>query len=328
MQDRSDLRDALNRTLDHRAAIVGPDGQMRYCTPSWRQAYGPSDHCPDTEDAGLIELVRVQAGDDAADLTQSALDELAAGDSDNQECEFESAPEDPSHSGVLRQPRWFRLRLSRMDDSSGPDALFAAQITDITRHKAVQSALRGRERRLQLTNVLLRELSERDPLTSLWNRRGLERALQREQRQGQRTGKVLSAILIDCDDFKRINESIGHTGGDWLLRRISKLLHGHLRPRDVAARIGGDEFLVLLPGTELEDAHVIAERLRQRIADDAVVSGRNKKLEEPITVSLGIAAVPSDATSVDEVLRLTQGALKQAKVGGKNRVISHEQQAG
>ena len=315
----------LSHALGVRAAIVRADGTVRFGTPAWNRSGGGRP---------LLEILEAEGGLEAALQAREALEELVSGSSDIQELEYAVAPatatddtepaQDPTDEGVVEIPRapgWHRLRLVRVE--THPDApptppVFAAEIADVTRHKSVQSALRSRERRLKLTNLLLRELSERDPLTSLWNRRGLERVLQREQRQCRRSGRPLSTLLIDCDDFKRVNDRFGHAAGDRMLRRLGRVLQVELRPRDAAARVGGDEFVVLLPDTDLRGAHAIAERLRARIEE--ALGSDGEFLAASATVSLGVAEAGS-AVSLEQILRTTQDALKAAKSGGKNRVV-------
>ena len=158
----------------------------------------------------------------------------------------------------------------------------------------------------------LREAAERDPLTGLYNRRGLAHRLGEEYRQRARTGAPGVAMLIDCDDFKQVNSVLGHAGGDAVLRSIADVLRAELRPRDFAARVGGDEFVVVLPGTDVDQGWRAAQRLRAHLAGAfRAVRGT--------TVSIGVAELP-DAEGVDAVVVATQHALRAAKHGGKDRV--------
>ena len=129
----------------------------------------------------------------------------------------------------------------------------------------------GREARealtseLELTNARLEELVITDPLTEALNRRGIQRALGQELDRMTRSGESLVAILIDCDDFKTINDGLGFAVGDALLTALTKSLRSGLRSGDHLGRVGGDEFLVLLPDTSVAEGTVVAEKLRQRI---------------------------------------------------------------
>ena len=320
--DRDRLNDAL-RALDVQAAVVDGAGRLLAATTPWHETdqLATASSLPV---ANLLDSLRARAGEAVACRAGAALQALAAG-GDTEEIEFRASP--PRGDGEVPRPeRWYRLRLVRSGADGNGLARFAAEIRDVSDEKTVQATLRSRERRLKLTNVLLRELSERDPLTSLWNRRGIERALQREQRQSQRTGLPLSALLIDCDDFKRVNDRYGHSAGDRLLRRLGKILQMHLRPRDLAARIGGDEFLVLLPSTDTEAATTIAERVRVQIARD--LAEEAEFVRERVTVSLGLASIGADTVSIDAVVGSTQDALKRAKGTGKNRVSGLDEAGG
>ena len=156
-----------------------------------------------------------------------------------------------------------------------------------------------------------------DELTGLVNRRRFLDALRSEITKGQRLGGRLSVVLTDLDDFKLINDSFGHHAGDQVLLAFADLLRAHGRDVDVAARLGGEEFAILLPETGVDGASVVAERLRQSL------SGRRiriaEKREVTVTASFGVAE-HEEGQSVDELLRAADTALYRAKELGKNRV--------
>jgi diguanylate cyclase (GGDEF)-like protein len=193
----------------------------------------------------------------------------------------------------------------------------------------VEETVAQRTHELRRANeVLKRETAKRitaqkianiDPLTELLNRRGLEAELSREIRRGCRTDAPLAAVLLDCDDFKRINETLGHAVGDVVLKEIASRLRDSLRPTDHLARIGGDEFLVLLPDTRMAEAMHAAERLRLAVSDNPLrlASGPVK-----LTASLGIERVPMSVVSIEEVLARTHFSLRYSKQAGKNRISS------
>jgi diguanylate cyclase (GGDEF)-like protein len=143
------------------------------------------------------------------------------------------------------------------------------------------------------------------PLTGLPNRRALEMALEREAARVERGEKPFALILLDLDDFKRVNDERGHQEGDGLLRRVAQYLKSHVRQGDLVGRWGGEEFVVLLPATDLPGAERLAERLREGIAALGV------------TASFGVALYQGDLQGL--FLRADQ-ALYQAKALGKNRV--------
>ncbi|WP_027013737.1 sensor domain-containing diguanylate cyclase [Comamonas composti] len=158
----------------------------------------------------------------------------------------------------------------------------------------------------------LREDAETDPLTHLANRRGLEAALQSHQL----SGLPFSVISIDIDHFKKVNDSHGHGAGDLVLRELARHMKAVSRVDDLPCRVGGEEFLVILPSTNKPAALQVAERLRQRVAS-ADFEGVGQ-----ITISLGIASWPEDSEDMSAVLKRADEMLYRAKHGGRNRVES------
>ena len=155
-----------------------------------------------------------------------------------------------------------------------------------------------------------------DELTGLVNRRRFLDALRTEITKGQRLGARLSVVLADLDDFKLVNDGFGHHAGDEVLLEFADLLREHGRDIDVAARLGGEEFAVLLPETGLEGARAVAERLRQSLADRHIRLGER---EVTVTASFGVAEL-QEGQSVDALLQAADSALYRAKEKGKNRV--------
>ena len=155
-----------------------------------------------------------------------------------------------------------------------------------------------------------------DELTGLVNRRRFLDALRTEITKGQRLGARLSVVLADLDDFKLVNDGFGHHAGDDVLLEFADLLRAHGRDVDVAARLGGEEFAVLLPETGLEGASAVAERLRQSLADRRMRLGER---DVTVTASFGVAEL-EEGQSVDALLRAADSALYRAKERGKNRV--------
>lgn len=192
-----------------------------------------------------------------------------------------------------------------------------ASVFDITAHKRVQADLQDMAVRMRGHNLCLERLARIDPLTEILNRRGLEAELSNEVRNRRRTGAPLAALLLDCDDFKRINETLGHAAGDFVLKELAGRIASSLRPSDHMGRIGGDEFIVLLPDTSLAMALQVAERLRLS-AFDSPLSLSSESVH--VTASVGIAMVSDETLSIDDVLARTQMAMQHSKRGGKNRV--------
>ncbi|MEX1199104.1 MAG: diguanylate cyclase [Pseudohongiellaceae bacterium] len=152
----------------------------------------------------------------------------------------------------------------------------------------------------------LRQLAHHDYLTGLFNRAALQLHLDEELRRIARYGGVFSLIMFDLDHFKAVNDSYGHDTGDRVLQQIAELTLDEVRDTDIAARWGGEEFMILLPETDSDDALVLAERLRRCIAATAFPETGS------ITISLGIAAAHRDETLEDMLMRLDQ-ALYRAK---------------
>jgi diguanylate cyclase (GGDEF)-like protein len=155
-----------------------------------------------------------------------------------------------------------------------------------------------------------------DELTGLVNRRRFNEVLDDEIERSRRHGTTLSVLLADLDDFKRINDRFGHPAGDEALREFANLLRVHLREIDVAGRLGGEEFAVLLPETDLEGALAVAERLRRHVDARAASGERDVRL----TTSIGVAQYHSG--SREDLLRQADEGLYQAKQQGKNCVVA------
>ena len=156
------------------------------------------------------------------------------------------------------------------------------------------------------------EQAIRDPLTGLYNRRFFYEALEKEIQRSARYGTTASLVLFDVDNFKSINDSLGHGAGDDVLRQIGVIASRLIRPTDSFARLGGEEFGLLLPETGQLEALLAAERLRTAISRHKLLGDRR------VTISGGIACCPPDATTLDELERRADAALYWAKRNGKN----------
>ncbi len=227
---------------------------------------------------------------------------------------FAIDPDDVSEvevaTGVVAEMRSARI------EWYGADA-YLVSLHDVTSRKRSEESLRKLAIELTADRTRLETLVATDPLTGILNRRGLEQMLESELSRVNRYGAALTSILVDCDNFKEINANYGYGGGDAVLVEIANRLRGIIRATDRVGRIGGDEFLLLLPETRLAEAMVLAERVRVAIGSPAV-----KWAGEPVrvTVSIGIAAVP-EACTVEEIFWLAQRALTKSKRHGKNRVM-------
>lgn len=162
-------------------------------------------------------------------------------------------------------------------------------------------------------------MSITDPLTGLLNRRYLEERLTEELNRSLRYNYSMSCLMIDIDDFKKYNDLNGHQAGDAALKITAHCLKAALRSADVACRYGGEEFCILLPQTSLTEAGVIAERMRQRVAETVFPYGKSQPLGV-VSISVGISTFARDIDTAEKVIATADRALYRAKHRGKNRV--------
>src|ERR1051326_2458881 len=162
-----------------------------------------------------------------------------------------------------------------------------------------------------------RQMSDIDGLTGVYNRRHLEKRLVAELERLARYEHQMAILMIDIDNFKRINDEFGHLLGDEVLRQASKLLQQNLRKADVVCRFGGEEFAIMLPETHGENALGVAEKLRREIADYNFPG-----IPRSVTISVGVAEFPHSVQTRDELIRAADEALYAAKQAGRNRVRS------
>ncbi len=164
----------------------------------------------------------------------------------------------------------------------------------------------------------LSHLATEDPLTQLHNRRGLENALHLTLAEAARGQLPTAAVMIGIDHFKEMNNNFGNDAGDQVIRLVAQSLQRVSRASDVVARTGGDEFLLILPHTDLDGARILAERLRQDIVERPLVVNQQRI---PVTVSAGVAGVLGE-TDLDKLSHEAHRAMHLAKRGGRNRVAS------
>ncbi|RZA35713.1 MAG: diguanylate cyclase [Lysobacteraceae bacterium] len=168
-----------------------------------------------------------------------------------------------------------------------------------------------------------RRQAESDPLTGLANRIKFDAELEHELRASRRTGQPLSLLVLDVDNFKRLNDGLGHPAGDEVLRALSGILRGRARrPRDLVSRLGGDEFAVLLPETTPQAAAAIATTIHVDLANLSSRTGNHVPLP-PFTASIGIHTTQGGDETAADLFELADNALYQAKQAGRNRSYSH-----
>jgi diguanylate cyclase (GGDEF)-like protein len=197
----------------------------------------------------------------------------------------------------------------------------------LRRHESVLHERQAEAQRARLVqqNAELAALARRlhaestlDALTGLYNRRYLDAALQRELRRAQRERRSVGIILLDLDRFKRLNDSFGHVAADAALQAIAELLRSRLRAYDAACRYGGEEIVIVLPGSRTAEAAALAEQLRTAI-EQLVVEHRGVRLSQ-VTASFGVSSYPEDALDPNLLLEAADAALYLAKAAGRNRV--------
>ena len=169
--------------------------------------------------------------------------------------------------------------------------------------------------RLRESLTTIERLATRDAMTDTWNRRHIDAVLTSELQRQERLGGDLCVGLVDVDHFKSINDRFGHLTGDTVLTRIAQTMKAQLRAVDQLGRFGGEEFLVVLPGTSRSDAAACAERLRRSVAVLSVLTDPDDK----VTISIGLAECAPGETP-DRLLARVDAAMYEAKRAGRNQV--------
>jgi diguanylate cyclase (GGDEF)-like protein/PAS domain S-box-containing protein len=200
---------------------------------------------------------------------------------------------------------WVSVHTTLVRDEDGEPAYFLSQIQDVTTRRKYES-------RLQY-------MADHDPLTGLLNRRAYERILTEHLAQGERYGHEGAVLMLDLDEFKQVNDTLGHSAGDDLIVRVGTALAERLRGTDTVARLGGDEFAILLPKGGRAEAEQVAEALLEAIGAERAARGP-KGRERPISASIGVAPLSGmrDITA-DEALINADLAMYDAKEAGRNR---------
>lgn len=178
-----------------------------------------------------------------------------------------------------------------------------------------------------ISNEMLKYIGLTDSLTGVYNRRYLDRRLLEEIARARRQRYPIAFMYIDIDHFKRVNDTVGHQGGDEVLREVAARIKDELRLSDALARFGGEEFVVLLIDADLDSAAFVAERIRASVVGTMINLAHEVQLS--VTVSIGVACLDPDLAAGEpelvarELISRADGALYQAKAGGRNRVIRH-----
>ncbi|NMA67954.1 MAG: diguanylate cyclase [Desulfitobacterium sp.] len=221
----------------------------------------------------------------------------------------------------------------KFSDSLQKEEVLSAELTEINTHlddlvlqrtkelEELNKKVEEQKKELEQANRSLKKLTLMDPLTELWNRRKYNKALEREWRRCLRSKSPLSLILMDLDHFKEFNDFYGHKAGDECLVKISGILKDSLSSSAIAARYGGEEFIILLPDTKKNDALKIAEMLREKV-ESQMIPHRKSSASPYVTISIGVTStIPDRNSSYEELFKLADRALYQAKGAGRNRVV-------
>ena len=195
-----------------------------------------------------------------------------------------------------------------------------ARIYASLRTKALQDELRMKNKQLEELLGKVEYMAITDALTGLYNRRRFHDVLAKEFERSKRYGTPFSLVMLDIDHFKKVNDDCGHQAGDTVLREVSNIIMKSIREIDTASRFGGEEFMVILPNTERENAKIGSERMRT-----AIERHQFPEMDRAITVSIGIAGLPDPGlANEDRLIRCADYALYQAKRNGRNRIETAE----
>lgn len=205
-----------------------------------------------------------------------------------------------------QEPIWFEGRVQALDFLVDQEEVVLWVASNISERHTLE--------------LKLRELVDTDQLTGLFNRRRLERDLAQHYQSYARYSLPTSILIFDLDNLKTINDTLGHHAGDAIIQDLANICRTTLRKTDTACRFGGDEFVLVLPNTEAEQALMFAQRLHQ-------IFGQQLKAPAgvvSVTVSIGVAAFTPADTSYEDTLKRADRALYQAKETGKNQVVCAE----
>jgi diguanylate cyclase (GGDEF)-like protein len=284
--------------LSSHICVIDNDGVIVAVNRAWQDF--TEENPPVSTHAGVgaqyLDVCRSASGPDSEDAAKFALGVQSVLQGKAASFEMEYSCHSPT------QNRWFSGDVTPLENERGGAVISHTTITD-----------------RKLLELELARLAEMDSLTGLPNRRYFLETASMEVERVRRFGTAASLVMIDLDHFKAVNDTYGHPVGDEALRCLTQVCEKLLRQIDVIARIGGEEFAVMLPGTDEAGAVSVAEKLRHAVCETPVKSGQN---QFNITASFGAAEVRASDTGIDECLARADSALYAAKHAGRNRVMS------
>jgi diguanylate cyclase (GGDEF)-like protein/PAS domain S-box-containing protein len=256
----------------------------------------------------------------AAELTKELGITVAPG--------FDSFAAKTMRTGVPDEREWTYVRkdgsrfpvylsVTALRAANGAINGFLGIAEDITERKKAEAALRDSEAKLRKALQREKNVARVDFLTGILNRRGFYEIAGTESQRSRRYKRPLSLVYVDLDNFKAVNDSLGHESGDELLVHVAATIQSAVRGTDVVARLGGDEFSVLLPETDQENGMVVVEKVRKQLLE--AMQERNW----PVTFSVGVTSFRSAPESVDEMIREADRVMYSVKLKGKNSVAMH-----
>ncbi len=296
------LREVLENSLDVAYKRNLKLDTYEYMSPVMAQISGYSPE--ELQAIPLEKLLNLTHPDDRAEIDR-VLAEAASGVNGNA-CQV-----DYRFRHKNGQYRWFHDQFKVLHDTQGQPLSRIGSVSDITDRKQADEKIRS-------LNVELEKLVVTDTLTQINNRRYfMQRAVEEVNRES-RNNQPLVLLMMDLDHFKKINDSYGHAVGDVVLQQVAAVLKSNLREIDILGRIGGEEFAMLLPNTFLEEAVLLAERLRQSV--EKIVFETPGNLPVTVTFSIGAAVFEDAMTNIGDLLRNADEAMYYAKHSGRNCV--------
>jgi two-component system, chemotaxis family, CheB/CheR fusion protein len=291
--------DLARRVLDSlpaQVAFIDRDGTIRMVNREWER-FGEMNSGSDGAEPQLLtsnvgsNYFQACEGDEDGQRMIDGFKLVLSGEAESFSMEY------PCDTPT--EKRWFLARCTATHDLSEAVVVHF----DVTARRNIEAAWA--------------DLATQDYLTEVLNRRGFDQQLAIEHNRIKRTGVFGSALLIDCDDFKKVNDQLGHVGGDSVLITVSRRITQSLRPGDTLARVGGDEFAVLMPGVKIAEAEIVAERIRLAICSQPVAVSH---VDIHLTVSIAVCVVDEKVHSIESLLEKTRFSLANSKDTGKNRI--------